>query len=806
MTSDMKTIRKSLGSAQKPRAFPFPTGLSCFISYSTKDQLFVDRLYSDLERRGIRCWFARDDLPIGNPILKNVHDAIRSRDKFILVLSRNSIDSNWVEKEVLTAFEEEDSRGQTVLFPVRLDDEVLKTQKAWASHLRSRNIGDFRAWRNSQAYKRTFDRIIRELKPPEKSAPARKYKPLLERVKLFPRDLPVSVIFNDHVSAIKTALTRDRSVGQRIVVVYGPPGYGKSYVISAWWRDSGRLTFRNAALYLDCSQSPGDQIIRSISSYFCSKESEMLDDELAGAMRAAGKSIIILDGLSAVEPEGAYTLKTEADVVALRKVRDLLRFVKDKDLPVSMVLGIQTSRMDDRAVIASLVANHNNVTSIQMKRLSNREGLIVFKELGVDGISDDDLGELANQLMGLPIAIEAAAIVLATSGNYGDEVARERLITLTSHRENDFHIFGQFLKRIVDSLGNTPGQAEAHPYAFMRLLSLFNGRVHRSRVETILAPGRIERLSASKLDWLVSRTFGLVKLDGDYLYIHPFVRSIILAEIDSILLGNEVDQNITLAEIQWIHIVAAHTFLSKIDPDPTQISNVDIEQIEGALHHLLSLSSLGSIEASIIESDQVQMLFAKVDGRNPASIMKYCIHDIVNKYLVDDSHKVTRILGHYETKARLLNFFAPHLGKFVEHEFIDKRDAQKIYSEMGICWMHSGRLKLANDVLSVALRFSPKYKPGSRFIDVLSSDSLQDDWVQFADLSTAQALIIMREGRSKDIIDMFFQNTVDIANIVLQSVEDGFSERKLLLTIAPALRAARRVRSEERRVGKECLE
>ena len=93
--------------------------------------------------------------------------------------------------------------------------------------------------------------------------------------------------------------------------------------------------------------------------------------------------------------------------------------------------------------------------------------------------------------MGLPIAIEAAASVLATSGNYGDEVARERLITLTSHRENDFHIFGQFLKRIVDNLGNTPGQAEAHPYAFMRLLSLFNGRVHRSRVETILASGRI---------------------------------------------------------------------------------------------------------------------------------------------------------------------------------------------------------------------------------------------------------------------------------------------------------------------------
>lgn len=35
---------------------------SCFIGYSSIDQLFVDTLYSDLQRSGIRCWLATEDL------------------------------------------------------------------------------------------------------------------------------------------------------------------------------------------------------------------------------------------------------------------------------------------------------------------------------------------------------------------------------------------------------------------------------------------------------------------------------------------------------------------------------------------------------------------------------------------------------------------------------------------------------------------------------------------------------------------------------------------------------------------------
>ena len=34
---------------------------SCFISYSTNDQEFADRLYADLQNKGVRCWFAQHD-------------------------------------------------------------------------------------------------------------------------------------------------------------------------------------------------------------------------------------------------------------------------------------------------------------------------------------------------------------------------------------------------------------------------------------------------------------------------------------------------------------------------------------------------------------------------------------------------------------------------------------------------------------------------------------------------------------------------------------------------------------------------
>jgi uncharacterized protein YjbI with pentapeptide repeats len=138
---------------------------SCFISYSTKDQDFADRIHADLQNKGVRCWFAPLDMPIGAKIRDEIDAAIRLRDKLLLILSEHSIKSDWVEDEVDAAFEEESKRGQTVLFPIRLDDAVKDTNEAWAAKLRRRHIGDFTRWKEHSAYKNSFERVLRDLAP-----------------------------------------------------------------------------------------------------------------------------------------------------------------------------------------------------------------------------------------------------------------------------------------------------------------------------------------------------------------------------------------------------------------------------------------------------------------------------------------------------------------------------------------------------------------------------------------------------------------------------------------------------------------
>jgi uncharacterized protein YjbI with pentapeptide repeats len=138
---------------------------SCFISYSSRDQDFADRLYADLQNRGVRCWFAPDDLPIGAKTWDAIDEAIRLRDKLLLILSKSLIESEWVEDEVNKAYAEERSRKQVVLFPVRIDNAVMSTAEPWAVKLRDqRNIGDFRRWGEPAEYQRSLERLLRDLK------------------------------------------------------------------------------------------------------------------------------------------------------------------------------------------------------------------------------------------------------------------------------------------------------------------------------------------------------------------------------------------------------------------------------------------------------------------------------------------------------------------------------------------------------------------------------------------------------------------------------------------------------------------
>jgi len=151
---------RSLVSAIKPIEY-----YTCFISYCSKDQDSVERLYADLQSKHVRCWYAPEDLKIGDKFRARIDESIRLYDKLLLVLSEHSVRSPWVEKEVETAFEKECQQNTLVLFPVKLDNTVVKTDQAWAADIRrTRHIGDFIRWKEHDEYQKGLSRLLRDLK------------------------------------------------------------------------------------------------------------------------------------------------------------------------------------------------------------------------------------------------------------------------------------------------------------------------------------------------------------------------------------------------------------------------------------------------------------------------------------------------------------------------------------------------------------------------------------------------------------------------------------------------------------------
>ncbi len=142
---------------------------SCFLSYSSKDDAFAQRLYADLKAHGVECWFAPHDMKIGARIRPTLDQAIHQQEKLLLLLSEHSIDSAWVEDEVEAALERERTERREMLFPIRLDDAIIRTSQAWAARLRRQvNIGDFSHWTDPQAYQQALERLLRDLENAEK--------------------------------------------------------------------------------------------------------------------------------------------------------------------------------------------------------------------------------------------------------------------------------------------------------------------------------------------------------------------------------------------------------------------------------------------------------------------------------------------------------------------------------------------------------------------------------------------------------------------------------------------------------------
>jgi hypothetical protein len=150
-----------------------PRFSSCFISYATADQAFAERLYDDLQKNGVRCWFAHRDIRAGQKINQQIEEAIRTSDRLLLIISESSMKREWVSTEIIQAREYEVKENRQMLFPITLVplESILgwsvpdpKRGKDAAREILEYFILDFSNWREEREYEKALQRLLEGLR------------------------------------------------------------------------------------------------------------------------------------------------------------------------------------------------------------------------------------------------------------------------------------------------------------------------------------------------------------------------------------------------------------------------------------------------------------------------------------------------------------------------------------------------------------------------------------------------------------------------------------------------------------------
>jgi hypothetical protein len=115
-----------------------------------------------LQSHGVRCWFAQRDVQAGKKLHDQIDAAIRVHDRLLLILSENSMSSEWVKTEIAHARQRELRESRQVLFPVSL--VRFQTIREWQSfdadtgkdsarEVREYFIPDFSNWKEHDSYR-----------------------------------------------------------------------------------------------------------------------------------------------------------------------------------------------------------------------------------------------------------------------------------------------------------------------------------------------------------------------------------------------------------------------------------------------------------------------------------------------------------------------------------------------------------------------------------------------------------------------------------------------------------------------------
>lgn len=98
--------------------------MKVFISSSSNDKDFVDKLSVDLSKSGIETWNPLLSVSAGTVWADETSKNIKGADALIAILSRNSLESRFVTAEISFGISEQSKKNKPVIIPIILDKKA----------------------------------------------------------------------------------------------------------------------------------------------------------------------------------------------------------------------------------------------------------------------------------------------------------------------------------------------------------------------------------------------------------------------------------------------------------------------------------------------------------------------------------------------------------------------------------------------------------------------------------------------------------------------------------------------------------
>jgi hypothetical protein len=92
-----------------------PTPTEVFLSHSSQDRQFANRIGEVLDAHGLPYWYSQRDVLGAQRWHDAIGEALSRCDWFLLILSPAAVDSSWVKRELLYALEDKAFEGRIVV-------------------------------------------------------------------------------------------------------------------------------------------------------------------------------------------------------------------------------------------------------------------------------------------------------------------------------------------------------------------------------------------------------------------------------------------------------------------------------------------------------------------------------------------------------------------------------------------------------------------------------------------------------------------------------------------------------------------